>query len=112
MSRADEGTIGASSDGGIDLASARANGVWAPLIVGHARGDDLIMNCSVRRATIPARKKGNIVGNAEELDAMLARGESETDWARVMAKTGEELAADMASDPAWDGVPEDGSPRA
>lgn len=52
------------------------------------------------------RKKGDIVSyTAEELKAMLARGESETDWARVDAKTEEELAADMASDPAWDGVP-------
>jgi uncharacterized protein (DUF4415 family) len=54
------------------------------------------------------RKIGNIVRyTAEEIDAMIARGESQTDWARVMAKTEEELAADMASDPAWDGVPED-----
>jgi uncharacterized protein (DUF4415 family) len=54
------------------------------------------------------KKKGNIVRyTAEELDAMLARGEDETDWARVDAKTEAELAADMASDPAWDGVPED-----
>lgn len=54
------------------------------------------------------RKKENIVRyTAEEIDAMLARGEDQTDWARVMAKTEEELAADMASDPAWDGVPED-----
>jgi uncharacterized protein (DUF4415 family) len=54
------------------------------------------------------RKKGNIVRyTAEELKAMVERGEDETDWARVDAKTEEELAADMASDPAWDGVPED-----
>ena len=59
------------------------------------------------------RRKGNIVRyTAEELAAMLARGESETDWARVDAKTEEELAADMASDPAWDGVPEDWVSRA
>lgn len=59
------------------------------------------------------RKKGDIVSyTAEELKAMLARGESETDWARVDAKTEEELAADMASDPAWDGVPEDWLSRA
>jgi uncharacterized protein (DUF4415 family) len=59
------------------------------------------------------RKKGNIVSyTAEELQAMLARGESETDWARVDAKTEKELAADMASDPAWDGVPEDWVSRA
>jgi uncharacterized protein (DUF4415 family) len=59
------------------------------------------------------RKKGNIVRySAEEIDAMLARGESKTDWARIDAKTAEELAADMASDPAWDGVPEDWVSRA
>jgi hypothetical protein len=33
------------------------------------------------------------------------RGEDKTDWAAVAAKTEEELAADMASDPAWEGVP-------
>src|SRR5580765_192071 len=54
------------------------------------------------------RKKGNIVSYmVEEIDTMLARGESKTDWARVDAKTEEELAADMRSDPAWDGVPDD-----
>jgi uncharacterized protein (DUF4415 family) len=54
------------------------------------------------------RKIGNIVRyTVEEIDAMIARGEDQTDWARVRAKTEEELAADMASDPAWDGVPED-----
>jgi uncharacterized protein (DUF4415 family) len=59
------------------------------------------------------RKKGNIVRyTIDELKAMAARGESMTDWARVDAKTEEELAADMASDPAWDGVPEDWVSRA
>jgi uncharacterized protein (DUF4415 family) len=59
------------------------------------------------------RKKSNIVSYTfEELEAMLARGEDETDWARVDAKTEEELAADMASDPAWDGVPVDWVSRA
>jgi uncharacterized protein (DUF4415 family) len=54
------------------------------------------------------RKSGNIVSyTAEELDAMCARGEDRTDWARVDAKTDAEIAADTASDPAWDGVPED-----
>jgi uncharacterized protein (DUF4415 family) len=53
-------------------------------------------------------RKGNIVSyTAEELAAMRARGEGETDWAAVDAKTEEELAADTASDPAWDGIPED-----
>ena len=54
------------------------------------------------------RRKGRIVSyTAEELAAMRARGEDQTDWARVDAKTEAELAADMASDEAWDGVPED-----
>jgi uncharacterized protein (DUF4415 family) len=54
------------------------------------------------------RKKGRIVSyTAEELDAMQARGEDRTDWAAVDAKTEEQLAADTASDPAWDGIPED-----
>jgi hypothetical protein len=47
------------------------------------------------------RKKGNIVRyTVEEINAMIARGEDQTEWPRVMAKTEEELAADMASDPA------------
>jgi uncharacterized protein (DUF4415 family) len=59
------------------------------------------------------RKKGNIVRySAEEIDAMIARGESKTDWPRIMAKTEEELAADVASDPDWAGVPEDWVSRA
>jgi len=54
------------------------------------------------------RKKGRIVSyTAEELAAMRARGEDKTDWARVDAKTEAELAADMASDEAWEGVPHD-----
>jgi uncharacterized protein (DUF4415 family) len=44
---------------------------------------------------------------AEELEAMIARGEDQTDWAAVKAKTEEDLARDTASDPAWDGIPED-----
>jgi len=38
---------------------------------------------------------------------MRARGESRTDWAAAHAKTEEELERDIASDPAWDGIPED-----
>jgi uncharacterized protein (DUF4415 family) len=58
-------------------------------------------------------KKGNIVRHtAEAIDAMIARGEDRTDWAKADAKTEAELAADMASDPAWDGVPEDWVSRA
>ena len=53
-------------------------------------------------------KKENIVSySAEEIAAMVARGEDKTDWARANAKTEEQLAADTASDPAWDGVPDD-----
>jgi uncharacterized protein (DUF4415 family) len=59
------------------------------------------------------RKSGNISKHsAEELAAMEARGEDRTDWAAVAAKTEEELAADMAGDPAWDGVPADWVSRA
>ena len=59
------------------------------------------------------RKRGNIVKyTAEELAAMEARGEDRTDWAAVAAKTEEELAADTASDPAWEGVPADWVSRA
>jgi uncharacterized protein (DUF4415 family) len=43
---------------------------------------------------------------------MRARGESRTDWARVNAKTEEEIAADTKGDPAWDGIPEDWVARA
>ncbi|MBV9861405.1 MAG: BrnA antitoxin family protein [Alphaproteobacteria bacterium] len=54
------------------------------------------------------RRKGNIVSyTAEELAAKRANGEDQTDWAEVAKKTEEELAADRASDPAWDDVPED-----
>jgi uncharacterized protein (DUF4415 family) len=54
------------------------------------------------------RKKGRIVSyTAEELAAIRARGEDKTDWERVDAKTEAELAADMASDEAWKGVPHD-----
>jgi uncharacterized protein (DUF4415 family) len=59
------------------------------------------------------RKKGNIVRySTEEIDATVARGEDRTDRARINAKTEEELAADMASDPEWDGIPEDWVSRA
>ena len=59
------------------------------------------------------RKRGNISRyTAEELTAKEARGEDRTDWAAVAAKTEDELAADMASDPAWEGVPGDWVSRA
>ena len=54
-----------------------------------------------------ARKENIVRYTADEIAAMRARGESQTDWARVDAKTEEQLAADTASDPAWDGIPED-----
>jgi hypothetical protein len=54
------------------------------------------------------RKKGNIVRyTAEQLAAMQARGEDRTDLAPIAAKTEAELAADMAGDPAWEGVAAD-----
>src|SRR5260370_40386018 len=59
------------------------------------------------------RKKGNIVSYSDdELAAMQARGADKTDWAVVKAKTEDQLAADMASDPAWPDVPEDWASRA
>lgn len=58
-------------------------------------------------------KKGNIARyTAEEVAAMLERGEDRTDWTTVNAKTQEQLAADMASDPASEGVPPDWVSRA
>jgi uncharacterized protein (DUF4415 family) len=54
------------------------------------------------------RKKGRIVSyTAEELAALRARGGDKTDWERADAKTEAVLAADMASDEAWAGVPHD-----
>ncbi len=54
------------------------------------------------------RKKGDTVSyTAEDIDAMLARGEDRTDWARVEATTEEEIEADMASDPDWKDIPRD-----
>jgi uncharacterized protein (DUF4415 family) len=59
------------------------------------------------------RKRGNITRHtAEELAAVEARGEDRTDWGAVAAKTEEKLAADMAGDPAWDGVAADWVSRA
>ena len=45
--------------------------------------------------------------SAAELRAKRACGESQTDWARVIAKTEEELESDIASDPDWKDVPRD-----
>jgi uncharacterized protein (DUF4415 family) len=46
-----------------------------------------------------ARSERIVRYTAEEIDEMLARGESQTDWARVEAMTEEELEAAIASDP-------------
>ena len=45
--------------------------------------------------------------SADELRAMVARGETETDDAAVAAVTEEELEAAIASDPDWKDVPRD-----
>lgn len=54
-----------------------------------------------------ARKENIVSYTAEQLAAMRARGEDRTDWAAVDAKTDAQIAADTASDPAWQGFPED-----
>jgi uncharacterized protein (DUF4415 family) len=54
------------------------------------------------------KRDGTIVTyTVEELEQMRARGESETDWARVDAMTEEELEAAIASDPDWADIPRD-----
>jgi hypothetical protein len=59
------------------------------------------------------RNKKHIVKYTDkELAAIEARGEDQTDWKAARAKTEDQLAAGMASDPAWDGVPEDWVSRA
>jgi uncharacterized protein (DUF4415 family) len=45
--------------------------------------------------------------SAAELEERRARGEDRSDWARVRAKTEEELDRDIASDPDWKDVPKD-----
>ena len=50
------------------------------------------------------RTGGTVRYSAEEIDEMLARGESRTDWAAVKAMTEAELEASIAADP--DDVPE------
>jgi uncharacterized protein (DUF4415 family) len=45
--------------------------------------------------------------SAAEIEERLARGEDRSDWARVCAKTEEELERDIASDPDWKDVPRD-----
>jgi uncharacterized protein (DUF4415 family) len=54
------------------------------------------------------KRDGDIVSfTAEELRAMIERGEDRTDWARVDAMTEEELEAAIASDPDWADIPRD-----
>ena len=54
------------------------------------------------------KKDGNIVTyTVEELEEMRARGESETDWARIDAMTEAELEAAIAGDPDWADLPHD-----
>jgi uncharacterized protein (DUF4415 family) len=46
------------------------------------------------------RRSGGIVRyTAEEIDAMIAHGEDQTDWAKVDAMTEAELEASIAADP-------------
>ena len=59
------------------------------------------------------KKRGHIVRYTnDELRDMIARGEDQTDWARVDAMTEEELEAAIASDPDWADLPEDWVERA
>ena len=59
------------------------------------------------------RKKGNIVSYSDdELAAMRAGGGDKTDWQVVKAKSEDQLAADVASDPEWRDVPADWVSRA
>ena len=49
---------------------------------------------------------------AEELRAMIERGQDQTSWARLDAMTEEELEAAIASDPDWADIPRDWYQRA
>jgi uncharacterized protein (DUF4415 family) len=61
---------------------------------------------SMRRAR--SEEDGAIVSyTAAELRAMIARGEDQTDWARVDALTEAELKAAITSDPDWADIPRD-----
>ncbi len=53
------------------------------------------------------KKQDTVRHTAEDVAAMVVRGEDKTDWARVNAKTEADLAADTASDPAWNGIDEE-----
>jgi uncharacterized protein (DUF4415 family) len=53
-------------------------------------------------------KKEHFVGySVEMIDDMLARGESQTDLAKLDAKTEADIAAGSVGDPAWNGIYED-----
>ena len=54
-----------------------------------------------------AKKERIVRYSGEEIAAKLARGEDQTDWAKVAAKAEADLAADTASDPAWKDIPDD-----
>ncbi len=59
------------------------------------------------------KRDGDIVSyTAEELRAMIERGEDQTDWARLDAMTEQELEAAIASDPDWADLPRDWFKRA
>src|ERR1700678_1706161 len=55
-----------------------------------------------------SRKQDIVRFTAKDVAAAAGRGEDQTDWARVNAKTEADLAADTASDPAWNGVDDEG----
>ncbi len=54
-------------------------------------------------------KKGSTIESysAEELRALVEGGGDETDWARVLAMTEDELEAAIAADPDWAELPRD-----
>lgn len=59
------------------------------------------------------RKKRDIASYAaEELRAMIERGEDQTNWGRVDAMTEAELEAAIAGDPDWADIPRDWYKRA
>ncbi len=78
------------------------------LSVGELNGRLFALVWTQREETIPiitmkrardAEERRIVRYTAEEIDGMLARGESRTDWARVDAMTERELEASIAADP-------------
>ena len=57
-------------------------------------------------SNVPTKEK-IVRYTTEELLAKHARGESQSDWARVAAMTEEELEASIADDPDWKDIPSD-----